>query len=249
MKKYKVLFADLDGTLIETISGNTFPKGVWDMRLRLEVLDAIKKLQVERIHIVSNQGGIEKGFVDRDDFQDKLDYVVAAVHEYTGAYCTGSFCSSNDKQNQRRKPNTAMLDDIGWKLLFCTRTEMLMIGDASGKEGQFSDTDKLTAQNYQIDYMDVEDFVAAIFGEEVNFPTIEIAKWYDADKIAPSDLRYDPLGEIEVLCDFSCGDVCPATYKKSTKQYISLVGKRVLNHVTHFMLLPAYPLAKKGEKE
>lgn len=26
MKKYKVLFADLDGTLIETLSGNTFPE-------------------------------------------------------------------------------------------------------------------------------------------------------------------------------------------------------------------------------
>lgn len=42
MKKYKVLFADLDGTLIETISGNTFPKGIWDMRIRFDVLDAIK---------------------------------------------------------------------------------------------------------------------------------------------------------------------------------------------------------------
>ena len=35
----------------------------------------------------------------------------------------------------------------------------LMIGDASGKEGQFSDSDKKTAENFGIDYMDVEDFV------------------------------------------------------------------------------------------
>ena len=37
--------------------------------------------------------------------------------------------------------------------------KMLMIGDASGKEGQFSDSDKKTAENFGIDYMDVDDFV------------------------------------------------------------------------------------------
>ena len=34
-----------------------------------------------------------------------------------------------------------------------------MIGDASGKEGQFSDSDKRSAENFGIDYMDVEDFI------------------------------------------------------------------------------------------
>ena len=34
-----------------------------------------------------------------------------------------------------------------------------MIGDASGKEGQFSDSDKKTAENFGIDYLDMEDFV------------------------------------------------------------------------------------------
>ena len=41
------------------------------------------------------------------------------------------------------------------------KQKCLMIGDASGKEGQFSDSDKKTAENFDIDYMDVEDFVNA----------------------------------------------------------------------------------------
>ena len=75
MKKYEVIFADLDGTLIETISGDTFPKGIWDMKLRFDVLYAIKKLNPEYILIVSNQGGIERGLVDRGHFNLKLNYI------------------------------------------------------------------------------------------------------------------------------------------------------------------------------
>lgn len=36
MKNYKILFADLDGTLIKTKSGETFPKGIWDMEFRFD---------------------------------------------------------------------------------------------------------------------------------------------------------------------------------------------------------------------
>ena len=42
MRKYKVIFADLDGTLIDTISGETFPKGIWDMKIKFDVLDKIR---------------------------------------------------------------------------------------------------------------------------------------------------------------------------------------------------------------
>lgn len=36
--KKKVIFIDMDGTLIDTVSGKTFPEGVWDMKLKMEVL-------------------------------------------------------------------------------------------------------------------------------------------------------------------------------------------------------------------
>ena len=52
MKKYEIIFSDLDGTLIETISGETFPKGIWDTRIKFNVLDAIKKLNPKYIYCI-----------------------------------------------------------------------------------------------------------------------------------------------------------------------------------------------------
>ena len=164
MKEYKVIFCDLDGTLIDTISGETFPKGIWDMRIKFEVLDAIKKkLNPECILIVSNQGGIESGFVDAHDFRAKSEYITRAIREYCGCECYAMYCETNDKSDPYRKPNVGMLegllesyvgDDFDY-----IKQKSLMIGDASGKEGQFSDSDKKTAENFGIDYMDVNDFI------------------------------------------------------------------------------------------
>lgn len=57
MKKYEVLFADLDGTLIDTLSGKAFPEGIWDMKIKFGVLDKIKELTPKYVLIVTNQGG------------------------------------------------------------------------------------------------------------------------------------------------------------------------------------------------
>ena len=166
MKEYKVIFCDLDGTLIDTISGETFPKGIWDMKIKFDVLDAIKKLNPECILIVSNQGGIESGFVDAHDFRAKSEYITRAIREYCGCECYAMYCETNDKSDPYRKPNVGMLegllesyvgDDFDY-----IKQKSLMIGDASGKEGQFSDSDKKTAENFGIDYMDVNDFVKAL---------------------------------------------------------------------------------------
>jgi histidinol phosphatase-like enzyme len=56
----KVLFADLDGTIIETLTGAPFPKGIWDMKFKWDVLKKIKGGGFECLIIITNQGGIEK---------------------------------------------------------------------------------------------------------------------------------------------------------------------------------------------
>lgn len=163
MKKYNVIFSDLDGTLINTISGETFSKGIWDMKFKFDVLDKIKEIKPEYLLIVTNQGGIEGGFVNAYNFRAKLEYITRAISEYCDCKCYGTYCSSNDKLNSHCKPNTGMLEDllkntVGYNFNYI-KSISLMIGDASGKEGQFSDSDKKTAENFGIDYMDVDDFV------------------------------------------------------------------------------------------
>ena len=166
MKNYKILFCDLDGTLINTISGESFPKGIWDMQIRFEVLDKIKEIKPKCLLIVTNQGGIEKGFVNRRNFEFKMEYLCRSIKEYTGIPVEYSYCEKNGPTCKYRKPNTGMLDSLMYKMMNRNIIEngietdkMLMIGDASGKEEQFSDTDKKTAENFGIDYIDVDDFV------------------------------------------------------------------------------------------
>lgn len=71
--KKKVLFIDLDDTIITTISGNTFPTDVTDFKIRKEVLDKIVDAfpTLYYVEIVSNQGGIPQ-FVDEQDFIGKI---------------------------------------------------------------------------------------------------------------------------------------------------------------------------------
>lgn len=164
MKRYKIIFADLDGTLIETLSGETFPKGIWDMRFRFPVLDKLKELSPKMILIVSNQGGIQNGIVDEYNFKHKLEFIKHSIEEYTGCCVDGTYCGSNDKTCCiNRKPNIGMLQYLlKYKhvdLSKTPKTDMLMIGDASGLPEQFSDSDKRCAENFGIDYLDVEEFL------------------------------------------------------------------------------------------
>lgn len=166
MSKYKILFTDLDGTLINTISEKLFPEGIWDMHLRFDTLDKIKELKPSFLFIVSNQGGIEKGFVDEYHFCTKLGFIVHSIEEYCDTTVDYYYCSSNNKYDKNRKPNYGMLEDALTEYdINYDKSEMLMIGDASGKPGQFSDSDKQTAENFGIDYLDVEDFCKINFND------------------------------------------------------------------------------------
>ena len=159
--KKKVLFIDLDDTIITTISGNTFPTDVTDFKIRKEVLDKIVDAfpTLYYVEIVSNQGGIPQ-FVDEQDFIGKIKAIESFMQKYlrnhTGRniFVNSMYCPSH-AEIEMRKPNTGMLESYSsWKI-----SELIMIGDASGKEGDFSDSDKQCAENFGIEYIDIEDFL------------------------------------------------------------------------------------------
>lgn len=178
IKSKRILLFDFDGTLIETASGNTFATDLTDMRIKMDVvnkaLDLMQENGVKVFAIVSNQGGVEAGFVSGADIEAKIEYVLRSVHDLAvkrgirGVLYEKRLCYSNDEQNSMRKPNTGMIDDI---LMKCKDTVMrgmnfsqlkgcsLMVGDASGLPGQFSDSDKVCAYNSGIDYMDITTFL------------------------------------------------------------------------------------------
>lgn len=71
----KVLFIDLDSTLIKTISGKTFPEDCSDFRINLKALNKIKEKlsHLEYLFIVSNQSGISKGYIKLEEFEAKFN--------------------------------------------------------------------------------------------------------------------------------------------------------------------------------
>lgn len=162
----KVLFIDLDSTLIKTISGKTFPEDITDFRIQLPVLNKIveKFPKLNYLFIVTNQGGIGK-FITKSDFERKLDYIQHFCEFFLeerleNMYCCDSeYCDSMDKANPCRKPNTGMLEVLFERWEIPSKEVCIMIGDASGKPGDFSDSDKKCAENFGIDYIDVRDFL------------------------------------------------------------------------------------------
>lgn len=157
----QVLFIDLDDTLIKTTTGRKFPIDVTDFRIRKDVLDKIVDSfpNLYYVEIVSNQGGIPQ-FVDEYDFRAKIKAIESFVQSYLRNHTTrnifvnSAYCTSEMDENNR-KPNIGMLCAyLSWD-----KKKLVMIGDASGKKGDFSDSDKECAKKFQIDYIDVTDFL------------------------------------------------------------------------------------------
>lgn len=161
----KVILCDLDGTLIVTKSGEKFPKDYDDWKFKPLIRDAIVEYNPRYIFIISNQGGIAEGFVDKAKFDVKFHKIIDEIKTWGNFIVDGIYSESNNSEDYYRKPNIGMVEFFRFDYVdgydFNLR-DALMIGDASGKKGQFSDSDFQCAKNAGIKYCDVDDFIEAM---------------------------------------------------------------------------------------
>ena len=130
-KKYSTLVLELNGTLIETTQGDSFPKGIWGMKFNWGVMDSIGYLlrNVKYILVVSDQSNI---------FSTKISYVATVLENYLKLKYEHEVII-----DARYYPDNSFTD--------LNPTEsILFIGNIADKE---------CTKNLGMDYMDVEDFI------------------------------------------------------------------------------------------
>ena len=167
----KIFFFDLDGTLINTSTGKTFPEDVTDFRINKKVLDVLRRINsMEYLFIVSNQAGIPQ-HQTKEDFEAKFSGILEFIKTYINVGRSSSkkvkvggyYCTAKGFNSKNRKPNTGMLERCV-KGLDYPKESMVMCGDATGIHNEtrddFSDSDFRTARNFKIDYIDIDDIVS-----------------------------------------------------------------------------------------
>lgn len=111
----KAVFIDLDGTLITTKSGRRFPIHSEDWKFIPDTLNALKYFYKRKykIIIVSNQGGIEEGYISESVFINKVEHICKSLEKHLSFKKNSTcyiYCSKMESYN--RKPNPGMAYDM-----------------------------------------------------------------------------------------------------------------------------------------
>ena len=119
----------------------------------------VRKKELEAVKEARAQGDLSENFEYKAAKQDK-NRNESRIRYLEKMIRTAKIISTDSADDEVGMNNTVEVyfedEDEEEKIEYDT---ILMIGDASGKEGQFSDSDKKTAENFGCEYMDVDDFV------------------------------------------------------------------------------------------
>lgn len=156
----KIVVVEFDEILTTTVSHEPVPAGMWDMKLRLDVLDKLRALQPRAVMVVSSQLELALGNIKEGDFQLKLSYAVHSAQEYLGrCVCVmATYCAEPDGTDSDMKPQAGMPRQLleafnratgqSWKPEDC-----VLIGYAS------REVDRQYAQDFGCGFIDCNDFL------------------------------------------------------------------------------------------
>ena len=158
----KLLFIDRDGTLVlepEDYQVDSFQKLKFYPQVFTYLSKIAKELDYELV-TVTNQDGLGTASHPEENFWPIQNFIIETFEnedvKFEDIFIDKTFAKDNAPT---RKPNTGMLEILLKDFGEHSKSQMIMIGDASGKLGDFSDSDKKCAENFGIDYLDVEDFL------------------------------------------------------------------------------------------
>jgi|GEM_PF-4461321 len=144
-RKYKnVIMFDLDFTLVKPLDRRTYPKDVDDWRWMFgdkETLGKLDKLIVEGylLVIISNQSKSNKTrFI-----LDRISLIVDETNLPFEVYVATDY-------DKYRKPNTEIFEKYVWEKLDPNFDNLIYVGDAAGRENDFSDSDRKFAYNIHL---------------------------------------------------------------------------------------------------
>lgn len=153
LNKYKnIVIFDLDGTIIKTKSGKTFPINKNDWIFNYDnIVSFLNNLENTIIGIISNQKGL-KSDGQIKDWEEKINQICKSINFH--------FVFASFKDDRYRKPMVSSWDFLKeqFKNLNIANSDIVYVGDAAGREGDHSDTDLKFALNCNFKFNTPEKF-------------------------------------------------------------------------------------------
>ncbi|CAH8667148.1 unnamed protein product [Dicrocoelium dendriticum] len=157
----KILALDMDGTIITTASGRTFPKDCNDWKYCLIMRKKLEEYHCKsyKLVIMSNQSGVTKGHQDVSSFQIKVENIVSKIG-------LPLQCFYSILPDRNRKPLTGMWAELETGCnggVPISKKDSLYCGDAAGRPAEgsrrkdHSCVDRLFALNLGLPFLTPEE--------------------------------------------------------------------------------------------
>ena len=171
-RQKKIIMCDLLDNIIEPLSSQgrpgVSPQGIYDMRIKFEVLDRFRAINPEFLFILTNQN-FTPGTAGEKVFKAMVDYLVLAIAEYMRIPYENVKCfvkTGYDIRDPYVKPNVGLMQvalksipDLKEKY---KKEDILVCGSASGLAGQ-GNRDIEMAKRFGVDYIDIQELLSYYF--------------------------------------------------------------------------------------